>query len=357
MAIVMQAERAAEPTLTDGRELPFEFTGTHQEYFSIWFINVLLSVVTLGIWSAWAKVRQERWVSGHTLLDGSSLEYDATGAQILTGRAFVFLMTFGYVFLANLFPQYEWVMALAVLAVTPALVNRGLRFAARVKGWRGVRGDFSGSYLKTLGVILLPIACVLTLGLAAPFGFRAAVRYLASNLTFGGKRFEALLPTRRLFGILGRTYLVMLLFLALVVLAFFLGIAIDSGHREDGSPSLSVLPNLACIYLFIGAVSVYFTSSLANLTINHSILDGRHRFRSDVSPWRYLWIVISGWIATILTLGLMHPWAQVRRWRYVLSRRAVIVRGPLGDFDIARPESGEGVFSSYGALDGVGVGF
>ena len=43
------------------RELPFEFRGDGAEYFKIWIVNILLTIVTLGIYSAWAKVRNNRY--------------------------------------------------------------------------------------------------------------------------------------------------------------------------------------------------------------------------------------------------------------------------------------------------------
>ncbi len=43
------------------RTLRFEFTGDGREYFRIWIVNVSLTVITLGIYSAWAKVRRMRY--------------------------------------------------------------------------------------------------------------------------------------------------------------------------------------------------------------------------------------------------------------------------------------------------------
>jgi hypothetical protein len=45
----------------------FEFTGKAGEYFGIWVVNLFLSIVTLGIHSAWKKVRRKRY-STATLL-------------------------------------------------------------------------------------------------------------------------------------------------------------------------------------------------------------------------------------------------------------------------------------------------
>ena len=52
---------------------PLEFTGEGWVYFRIWVVNVALTVVTLGIYSAWAKVRMNRYFYGHTQLAGQAL--------------------------------------------------------------------------------------------------------------------------------------------------------------------------------------------------------------------------------------------------------------------------------------------
>ncbi|MBM3540446.1 MAG: DUF898 domain-containing protein, partial [Alphaproteobacteria bacterium] len=45
------------------------FNGTAGQYFGIWATNVALTILTLGIWSAWAKVRTKRYFLGNTTLD------------------------------------------------------------------------------------------------------------------------------------------------------------------------------------------------------------------------------------------------------------------------------------------------
>ncbi|MDP9808249.1 uncharacterized membrane protein YjgN (DUF898 family) [Rhizobium tibeticum] len=68
-----------------------KFTGSASEYFGIWIVNVLLTIVTIGIYSAWAKVRRNRYFYGNTVLLGRAFEYHATGKQIFLGRAVVFV--------------------------------------------------------------------------------------------------------------------------------------------------------------------------------------------------------------------------------------------------------------------------
>ncbi|MGI9025580.1 MAG: DUF898 family protein, partial [Burkholderiaceae bacterium] len=54
---------------------PFVFTGTGSEYFKIWIVNLALTLVTLSIYSPWAKVRRLRYFYGNTLLDDSPFEF------------------------------------------------------------------------------------------------------------------------------------------------------------------------------------------------------------------------------------------------------------------------------------------
>src|SRR5881394_1643390 len=65
----------------------FEFTGNARDYFGIWVVNLFLTIVTLGIYSAWAKVRKKRYFHGNTWVAGGNFEYHGDPVAILKGRA------------------------------------------------------------------------------------------------------------------------------------------------------------------------------------------------------------------------------------------------------------------------------
>jgi len=44
----------------DQKVQPFEFHGTTGEFFRIWIVNMMLSIVTLGMYSAWAKSKNPK---------------------------------------------------------------------------------------------------------------------------------------------------------------------------------------------------------------------------------------------------------------------------------------------------------
>src|SRR4051794_13663546 len=70
----------------------FEFTGRASAYFRIWIVSLALSVVTLGVYSAWGKVRKKRYLYDHMRADGSGFEFRGSPLAILRGRAIALLL-------------------------------------------------------------------------------------------------------------------------------------------------------------------------------------------------------------------------------------------------------------------------
>ena len=69
---------------TSGRsQLRLAFTGRAGDYFRIWIVNLLLTLVTMGLWSPWAKVRKRRYFYGHSWLANANFEYH--GNPVLAG--------------------------------------------------------------------------------------------------------------------------------------------------------------------------------------------------------------------------------------------------------------------------------
>src|SRR2546423_14659508 len=89
----------------DERQVQPEFTGTAAEYFRIWIVNLFFTLATLGIYSAWAKVRKRRYFYGSTRLDGDGFDYFASPKAILNGRIIAFSVFAIYAITGELYPQ------------------------------------------------------------------------------------------------------------------------------------------------------------------------------------------------------------------------------------------------------------
>src|SRR5712671_5429231 len=87
---------------------PVEFSATGWEYFRIWIVNLALTIVTLGIYSAWATVRKRRYFYGHTRIDGEGFEYRANPIAILKGRLIAFVLFGGFSAVGQYAPLYIW---------------------------------------------------------------------------------------------------------------------------------------------------------------------------------------------------------------------------------------------------------
>ncbi|MDR1350456.1 MAG: DUF898 family protein [Zoogloeaceae bacterium] len=173
---------AAAPAVNaDGMiEHKFQFTGSGGEYFRIWIINLLYSFLTLGIYSAWAKVRREQYFYRNTLLDGSGFDYHGDPKAILKGRVLAVLLLIIYAIAEKLsWPVYTGVLLVA-LPLLPWLVLRSSIFRSRNSSYRGLRFNFHGAY-RTACAIFVPYALCVVVMLWGIYMAEASRQPIAEN--------------------------------------------------------------------------------------------------------------------------------------------------------------------------------
>jgi len=172
-------------------QTPVVFTGKAGEYFGIWIVNLLLSIVTLGIYSAWAKVRRKKYFYNNTLIDGVGFDYHASPIAILKGRIIAVVLFVLYQVLAQFSPIAGAILLILFLAALPWIVVRGMTFNARNSSHRGLRFDFDGTYGQAaLTFVVYPISIFLTLGLALPFVMQRLNKFAFDHHKFGLSRFQ-----------------------------------------------------------------------------------------------------------------------------------------------------------------------
>ncbi|MBA8880251.1 YjgN family protein [Phyllobacterium myrsinacearum] len=341
----------------------FSFSGNAKEYFGIWIVNVLLTIVTLGIYSAWAKVRRNRYFYGNTALADGRFDYHARPKQILIGRILVVGYLIVYNILLNFAPIVGLVLALLFLIAIPWLIARGLRFSARVTSYRNVRFDFVGGYWGAVRAFFLSsIVAGLSLGILAPFASRWTLRYTLGNLRYGGKVFSPD-PT------IGSLYRVWILPAVLTVVGLVLfGILIAGASagletmKEEASTG-EVAFILVLYLLFVPILLIYavtgllYSAGVRNAGFSATTFDDRHYLYSDMPRWGYAWVVISNLVVTVLTLGLMRPWAAVRLARYHAVYTAIVFDGDVGEIFSDIKDSGSAVGSEFMDIEGIDFGF
>ena len=91
--------------------LRFRFSGDSKAYFKLWAVNLLLTIATVGIYGAWAKVRNRRYIYGNTYLHDASFDYHANPRSILVARLFVVAI---YITLSAAGVNFYWMRGCAI---------------------------------------------------------------------------------------------------------------------------------------------------------------------------------------------------------------------------------------------------
>jgi uncharacterized membrane protein YjgN (DUF898 family) len=322
------------------------FTGSGAEYFGIWIVNLLLTIVTLGIYSAWAKVRRLQYFYRHTAVAGSSFDFHGSPTRILIGRAIALGMLIAYNYSVRLQSALTIVILAAIALVMPWLLRNSFRFRLYNTSWRGTRFHFRGTVAGAYRVFLLNgFLTVITLYVMAPFMHQRLKAYQHDNSWFGRTRcsFHARA---------GQFYLIYLLLLAAIV-AFGLVIGFSGiggalvslsqvqKHGGHVNPQ-AVFRAMAILYgaLILMAVSIgpAFHALVTNLIWSNTRL-GEHRIECNMSPLVLIWITVSNFVLVAVTLGLFIPWAMVRLARFQLESVRLSPAGDLQEFVAAEPES------------------
>ena len=310
------------------------FTGRGSEYFRIWIVNVALSIITLGIYSAWAKVRTMRWFYGHTFLDNHSFSYLATPMQILRGRLIAATLLIVYVGTSKFAPLVSSLIIMLIGLASPWIIVLALRFSARQSAYRGLQFNFTGTVGEAAKVyLLLPILTIITFGLALPYVAYKQLHFLASNYAYGTST-TSFTGSSKPFWTL---YLFTFLFLAVVwgiigleIYYYILTHPITTPEAKKQIIGAAILFAVLAFYVTIPIAIAIIKTRTINLFYNHLHLEDV-RFHSTQRIRDVLWIYISNLLLIMITLGFFTPFASVRLARY-RSNHLEIIAANLDEF-------------------------
>ena len=330
---------------------PLSFTGTGGEYFRIWIVNLLLTIVTCGIYSAWAKVRKLRYFYGSTHLASSSFEYHGNPIAILKGRVIAVGLLIAYYWAPKISIFAGFAMVALLGLVMPWLIWKSLQFKLHNSSYRGIRFGFGGTvWLAYYTYLILPVLSAFTGNLLAPFVHQRIKKFQHEESRFGRDNFAF----HATVGSFYKVYLIALgIFIvgtiAIVLMSggLFSGLKSAGGLKRGGASVMtSIFLFMAVIYLWAYTVYSIFTTMLQNLIWSNTSLD-RHQFISEMKWTTVVFITLTNAIAIVLTLGLFTPFAKVRMLKYRVESVTMIPGGALDDFfaDSAADVSatGEGV--------------
>lgn len=296
----------------------FAFDGDAREYFRIWIVNLALSIVTLGLYSAWAKVRTQRYFYASTHLAGVPFEFLAKPWPILKGRIIAVTLFVAYVLASQYSLVWQLVLIGVIMLATPWLLVRGLAFRARYSSWRGLVFRFIPDYAEAyVRYLLLLIPTVLTLGMLYPWVQGKQKQFVVEHHRYGGHGFRFVLAPGRFY----IPYLIAWGALSALMFVFFLAViglaAASAALGESGGepPFWYLMTVVGGFYAGYFVVFVFLQAALINLVYNHVDIGGR-RLRSTLKGHKLLGIYAFNTLAILASAGLLIPWAKIRIARY-----------------------------------------
>ena len=328
----------------------FHFTGSGAEYFKIWIVNLCLTLATLGIYSAWAKVRRLQYFDRNTQIAGAVMNFHGNPMAILKGRLIAVLLLVAYHYAFGFSKIFGVVVISVLFVIMPWLLRNALRFRLRNTSYRGVRFDFTGhlsgaymSYAPLLAIFLLPAlagalfpkepivlgSMLIVLYLSWPIIHASMKRFQQSYLAYGdlsasysGSIFSLIKPYLVSFGF-GIGLLIGMLIL------FFVSIGILSAifHKDVNTSTTWMMVSgfgfgLLCAYTMYLIAGPFLQVRIWNLVWNNTQFPG-FTIRSELKFSSFLWLQTINLVLTLLTLGLYRPFAVIRTYQYRLAHMSL----------------------------------
>lgn len=345
------------------RTATVEFTGNAGEYFKIWIVNIALTVVTLGIYSAWAKVRKLRYFYGNTSIEDGHLDYHAKPKAILIGRLIAVGMLFGYYLLTQYAPVAGLVLIALIMLLVPVLIVRARVFQLRNTSYHGLRFNFQRNYKDSFIVFYGgALITLFSLGLAVPSVIYMRNKFGANNAGYGQTPFKFAGRQGEFYTIFWSAVgLALLGGIGIALMISALGAALgaaagntpaDSALAAQAIAILTVLP----LFAFYAAIGIYVQTRQRNYVWNSTTLGG-NSFESRLSVRSMIFINLSNAVAIALSLGLLIPWAQIRLARYRAEHMTVHLADDWREYIASKDGQGSALGEEIGEAFDVDVDF
>lgn len=290
----------------------FKFYGNASEYFGIWIVNILLTIVTIGLYAPWAKVRRLRYFYGNTEFIQRRFDFTGIPRRILIGR----LIALGIYIGIGILPEYSLTASvigfIMIYIAVPWLVRATLRFKARNSKLGNSRFYFSGHNKEAYWIFIQCICItVFTLGLFFPVTIWMFKRYFLDHLYVGQLKFKLRADWSAYMGAMYYPILAFICFLSSTAILLFMFSRILM-HLDP----TDILWIILSIYM-IGLAFIWplMSARIFITTWNNTALS-QSEFQTSCNQWRYAWIMLTNWIVKIISLGFMSPWAAVRLYKY-----------------------------------------
>ncbi|TMM48313.1 YjgN family protein [Qipengyuania marisflavi] len=345
----------------------FGFEGSWREFAPIAFTNLLLTIVTLGIYRFWATPRERRYLWSRSRFVDENLEWAGTGKELFIGFLLVLLLFALPFFVISQVAQALVMRGQEALGTILTLGSfllifylagvarfRALRYRLSRTRWRGIRGGsdnqgfgFGLSYMwKTL-------VGYVALGLMIPWSMTSLWNERWGKMSFGPYEFQANAESGGVFARFLLFYLSPLIFFvgalvlgAMGMLAGF-GVGGEEGAKIGGFVSL--LGIALFFYLGLGLIAVVFYAKYYREVVGATQWrDIGFSFEASTGDW--IKLLLGDFALVVLTLGIGWIFLSYRHWKFFmvhLEARGEILLDELTQSTTRTATHGEGLLDAF----------
>jgi uncharacterized membrane protein YjgN (DUF898 family) len=336
------------------------YVGSGGEFFKIWIVNIFLTILTLGFYSPWAKVRSRKYLYNSTTFRDTRFDYHADPKSILIGRI-IALCIFGvYAIASAISPIGGLLGMLFVFFLIPFLMVKSLKFNIKNTSYNNIRFNFFGkvldgyklyfkyfsfpvllitgallflyltgmfteeqlkdpqksmTFLKIIGGV--QIINVLYLFFISSRSLNDIFSFIYNNIYYGGSRVNIMTSKKEVFQNIFKPLFLWILGLCLVPLL----IAVLAIVAKDLVPILSIVL-VPLIYIGIIFISFRFPYSIIIFVWDRLHIEGGNT-KTDLKLSSFIWVAFSNAILTAITFGFYFPWAIIKMQRLKVESRLV----------------------------------
>lgn len=379
-------------TAKKATQFRLDYDGKVGQLYKLMILDILLSIITLGIYSFWGKARLRKYLVSHHALGDDRFEYTGTGGELFKGFLKALPILAILLIPLVLAEQYPVLLIfyIPLIYFFGIAVYGALRYRYNRTRWRGISGFIEGSTIGyanlAFGRMLLNI---ISFGLLIPSSDIKKHSYIMNNAYFGTIKAEYNGNSSILFGAHIKSILLALAIMSVISALVGGIIASNAGFGQDYNDgqtqteadqqqfndiagdintSLENLPSAMETFILIGVIFGFIILPLIlrlTRSIYHAALMrekvrglkiGNLKFMCTVGAWDIIKHRTMNTLILIITLGFGFPFIVNRNMKFFARHH--IVMGDLETFHANqaqqdRSTTGEGLDA---ALD-LDIGF
>jgi uncharacterized membrane protein YjgN (DUF898 family) len=282
-------------------EKRFKYFGSGLEFAIIYFKNIFLTLVTIGLYYPWAKVELLKYHYQSTALDNNRFSFHATGKEVFKGFIKIYAIVIAlYAFLIYASQTQDITLIITatilfyvlLLLLIPFAIHGSVRYRASRSSWKGIHFKYLGDRKELFLLYLKGIFfTIITFGIYGAWLQVDLRKYVLGHLRFGNLSF-------RFKGSGGGLFWITLKFILL-------------------------------IYITLGIYGFWYYKNIIKFYIDNLEVSQNGKpvnFKCNIKTAEIVELLIINFFLLIFTLGLAIPWVTVRTFKVIL-RFIVIEEG------------------------------